>query len=100
MRVYICVYIYICVCVCVCVCGSRIRNFSLLDLSPISLLFVLLGKQGIQVLHLISLVEVSFYSAEGIDLPPAVFAMVTGCELLFPRQNLIESFKLSCTGVR
>ena len=78
--------VYVCVCVCVCV-DLESGIFSLLDLPPNSLLFVLLGKQGIQVLHLISLVEVSFYSAEGIDLPPAVFAMVTGCELLFPRQN-------------
>ena len=79
MCVCVCMCMCVCVCVCVCVWISIRLFFQMLSSSTISLLFVLLGKQGIQVLHLISLVEVSFIQQKVFDLLPAVFAMVTGC---------------------
>ena len=58
--VYVCVCVCMCICVCVCVCVFESRIFSLRDLSLISSLLVLQGKQRVLVVRLISLAEVSF----------------------------------------
>ena len=81
---YVCVCVCMCICVCVCVCGSN-PEFSLLDPFPISSLFFSGLAEGPGYFDLVF--SKIFYTASLFESSLAVFAMVTGCELLFPRQN-------------
>ena len=71
--------VYVCVYVCVCVVSNQ-ESF-------LSLIFHRIPGSPLD----LSRGRFSFYPAESIDLPPAVFAVVTGMSLLlFPRQNLMK----------
>jgi len=65
MCVCVCVCVYVCVYVCVCVCGSN-PEFSLLDLFPISLVYLSLGYKVVQAVELTSLLEVSSFIQQTI----------------------------------
>ena len=95
--VCVCMYVYMCVCVCV----DRIRNFSLLDLLPISSLFFLRVSRGSWLLRLISLSEVSiFFSARLFETFSCCLCYGHWmCVTPIPKAKLIESSYLSCTGV-
>ena len=78
MCVCVCMYVYMCVCVCV--CGSN-PEFSLLDLFPISLVYLSLGYKGSRLLRSFLLGDF-LYSASLFESSLAVFFLRTGISSL------------------
>ena len=97
VYVCVCMYVYMCVCVCVCVFESRI--FSPWSFTKVPCSCFNQGKQGILVLHLIALAEVSILFSKVVRPFLAVFFFFTRITLLIQKWNLFESSYLSYTGV-
>ena len=95
--VCVCMYVYMCVCVCV----DRIRNFSLLDLFPISLVYLSLGYKVVQVTPFdLSLGGFYFFLSKVIrNFSCCLCYGHWMCVTPIPKAKLIESSYLSCTGV-
>ena len=93
--VCVCMYVYMCVCVCV----DRIRNFSLLDLFPISLVYLSLGYKVVQVTPIVPSRRFLLFSKVIRNFSCCLCYGHWMCVTPIPKAKLIESFKLSCTGV-
>ena len=72
----------VCVCVCVCVCGSRLRNFSLVDLLHSVLVLLVQGKQDVLVVQF-SFLDFLLFSAGLFDSSPTAFLFLNqSCTLI------------------